>query len=306
MCYINAPILWLIVPLCLSTGSLSKLRERSFASRLLFDTAFWMVSGCAIPGISLFLRHFHPSAKKNHPLAILSHNSVGACSTDSTCNVSVAKSYCRAGEGITNNLPARECLYPPAVPWDRAAFPLSCNCDTRLITLFIWKIKSYHALKASPFLLLIFLWHVCGEARAQPCGSRAWPAAQQQGCLPHIALGSALPLLGEKLGLVKMFSAAGRCSSMLHARWSVILDLCPHCRRRRCCKQEDSTAHTGWSGPAVQGPSKYPSASVQGPNELWILNNQTKICLKHTTLRDTRNHLKYMHAVPWEFAHALT
>lgn len=218
MCYISAPILWLILTLCLSTGSLSKLRERSFANRLLFDTAFWMVSGCAIPGISLFLRHFHPSAKKNHPLAILSHNSVRACSTDSTCDVSVAKSHCRAGEGITNNLPARECLYPPAVPWDRAAFPLSCNCDTCcLITLFIWKIKSYHALKASPFLLLVFLRHVCSEARAQPCGSRAWPAAQQQGCLPHIALGSALPLLGEKLGLVKMFSAAGRCSSMLCA-----------------------------------------------------------------------------------------
>lgn len=174
-----------------------------------------MVSGRAISGISPFLRHFHPSAKKNHPLAILSHNSVGACSMDSTCNVSVAKSYyCRAGEGITNNLPVRECLYPPAVPWDRAAFPLSCNCDTCcLITLFMC-----HMLKASPFLLLVFLRSVCSEMGAQPCGSKARPAAQQQGCLLHIALGSAQPSLGEKLGLVRMFSAEGTCSSVLRAR----------------------------------------------------------------------------------------
>ena len=60
---------------CLTTGSLSKLREISFASKLWFDATllggFWLYcvwnQSC--------LRHFHTSAEKNNPLAILSHNS---------------------------------------------------------------------------------------------------------------------------------------------------------------------------------------------------------------------------------------
>ena len=215
---------------------------------------FWMVSGCTVSGIGPFLRHFHTSAKKNDPSAILSHNSVGACSTDPTCNVSVAKSYyCRAGQGIINYLPIRERLYQSAVLWDRAAFSLDCNCDTCcLIRLFIWKIKSHPTLKASLFLqtflkglkLLSFLLHVCSEMGMQPCWSRARPTVQQQGCLLEIALESTLPFQGEKLGLVKMLLAKGRCSSILHTRWSIILDLCPCCRRRRNCKQEHSMVQT--------------------------------------------------------------
>lgn len=176
----------------------------------------------------------------------------------------------------------------------------------------MWEVKS-PALKASLFLQT---WGVKGACSSLLDAHRGAVGAallkQSSSCSSAVRLPSgaccvvSLRLSRRQAGTCEVFSGKGSYSSMLHTRWSVILDLCLCCRRRRNCKLGHSMVQTGWSGPSEEKSSRPLSAFAQVPWSFWrrgmsfkwVLNNQTQIWLseeppwKTQCCVVTRNHHK--------------
>jgi len=84
----------------------------------------------------------------------------------------------------------------------------------------------------SPDIYILFYWVFYGEAVGAALLKQSFLSfcnkAASGGCY-----GVNLPLSGREARICKVFSGKHQCSSVLHARWSEMLDLCLCCRRRR-------------------------------------------------------------------------